>query len=116
MEYFVNDDIIEVRAHKNNHSIQIDTNTTIDYIQFTINSSTLIIDRHYIIQNITPNFTVEMCYYVLVDFIKYDNYSLVDNSCYYIFSGYYSEPYEQGDTICINLEVLKNTSDIGIFK
>ena len=86
MEYFVDDEIIGVRTHKNNNSIQIDTNTTIDYIQITINSSNLVIDRDYIIQHITPNFTVEMCYYVLVDFIKYDNYSLVDNSGYYIFS------------------------------
>ena len=61
----------------------------IQYITIAINCSKLIIDREFVIKHITPNFTLEMFYYVLMEFIKYDNYSLFDAQNYYTFSGYY---------------------------
>jgi hypothetical protein len=108
MEYFAKEDTIGVKSYKNNNSIeiQIDKDTKL-YIKITINGFMLVIDRDFIIENITPNFTLEMFYYVLLEFIKYDNYSLLDTQNYYTFSGYYQEPYEQGDIIYITFNVHK---------
>jgi hypothetical protein len=86
---------------KNNIQIEINKDKTI--IIMNINESQLIINRQFIINNITPNFTVEMFYYVLCEFIKYNNYKLEYINNHYIFNGYYHEPYEQGEIIHINL-------------
>ena len=86
---------------KNNIQIEINKDKTI--IIMNINESQLIINRQFIINNITPNFTVEMFYYVLCEFIKYNNYKLEYINNHYIFNGYYNEPYEQGEIIHINL-------------
>ena len=107
MEYFSTNDTIGIRTHKNNNIIQIELNKNNDIIIFNINESQLIIDREYIINNITPNFTVEMFYNVLILLLKYDNFKsqlLVENNTY-IFEGYYVEPYDQGDEIHIRLKI-----------
>ncbi len=105
MEYFSTIDTIGIRTIKDNNIIQIEFNKENNIIIFNINESQLIIDRQYIINNITPNFTVEMLYDVLVVLIKYDNFKsqlLVENNTY-IFKDYYLEPYEQGDEIHIKI-------------
>ncbi len=100
MEFFRINDIVGFRTIKNNIIIQIEMNKNI--INININENQLIIDRDYIINNITPNFSVEMLYYVLCEFFKSDrNYKLVFDNNYYIFEGYYYEPYEQGEEIHI---------------
>ena len=95
MEYLAIDNTIGVKCVKNNSiMVQTDKNT---YTCISINSSNFRMDRDFITKNITPNFSVEMFYYVLIEFIKYDNYKLIDTDGYYIFRGHYHEPYEQGD-------------------
>jgi hypothetical protein len=108
MEYFANEDTIGVKSNKNNNSIEIQTDKDIKlYIKITINGSNIVIDRDFIIKHITSNFTVEMFYYVLSEFIKYNNYGLIDTEDYYTFSGYYQEHYDQGDIIYINFNIYK---------
>jgi hypothetical protein len=108
MEYFANEDNIGIKSYKNDNSIEIITDKdTKLYVKITINSSNLVIDKDFIIEHITPNFTLEMFYYVLKEFIKYGNYNLIENEDYYKFSGYYQEPYEQGDNIYINFNIQK---------
>ena len=106
MEYFLTNETIGIRTHKNNNIIQIEFNKNNDIIIFNINESQLIIDRQYIINNITPNFTVEMLYNVFIVLIKYDNFNLIkDNNYIYNlwFIGCYHEPYDQGDEIYIKI-------------
>lgn len=106
MEYFAKEDTIGVKSYKNNNSIEIETDKdTKLYIKISINCFDILIDRNFIIEHITPNFTLKMFYYVLLEFIKYGNYSLVDTLGYYTFSGYYQEPYDQGDIIHITFNV-----------
>ena len=108
MQYFANEDTIGVRSYKNNNNIEIVTDKYMKlYIKITVNSSDIVMDRDFIIEHITPNFTLEMFYYVLREFIKYDNYKLIENEDYYTFDGYYFEPYEQGDIIHINFNIQK---------
>jgi hypothetical protein len=115
MEYFKTIDTVGIRTIKNNNIIQIELNKENDILSFAdggiiiinINESQLIIDREYIYNNITPNFTVEMLYYVLCNFIKYDNFNfelLVEESSY-ILEGCYHEPYDQGDEIFIRIKI-----------
>lgn len=83
--------------------ININDEKTIILIKINVdNIRSISIDREFIIKKITPNFTVEMFYYVLLEFIKYKTYKLIKKENYYIFEGYYYEPYEQGDEIYIN--------------
>jgi hypothetical protein len=83
--------------------IIINKEKTIIFIKINLDNIRCIsIDREFIIKKITPNFTVEMFYYVLLEFIKYKTYKLTKKENYYIFEGYYYEPYEQGDEIYIN--------------
>ena len=84
---------------ENNDFIKLLKETTI--IIININTSKLFINREFINNNITPNFTVEMFYYVLCELIKYNNYKLSESINNYIFEGYYNEPYDQGDEIHI---------------
>ncbi len=105
MEYFSTTETIGIRTITNNNIIQIEFNNINNIIILNINESELIINREYIINNISPNFTVEMFYNILLLLIKYDNYKfqlLVENNTY-LFEGYYFEPYDQGDEIHINL-------------
>jgi hypothetical protein len=88
-----------------NKNIQIEINKNKTFIIIKINESNLTINREYIINNITPNFSVEMLYYVLYGFIKYNNYILREDNNHYIFEGYYNEPYEQGDEIHVKIRV-----------
>ena len=107
MEYFTTIDTVGIRTYKKNNIIQIEINKDNDIIIININESQLIIDKEYIYNNITPNFTVEMLYNVLLLFIKYDNFKfelLVENSSY-IIEGCYHEPYDQGDEIHIKIKI-----------
>jgi hypothetical protein len=106
MEYFSIDNIIGVKCVKNNNSITIETDKD-THICISINSSNFKIDRDFITKHISPNFSVEMCYYVLIEFIKYDNYTLTDSDAYYMFRGHYHEHYTQGDIIDIALKIPK---------
>lgn len=106
MEYFLIDKNIGVRSYKNNHIIQIVINNEKTLITIYVNESKLVIDRQYIIDNITPNFTVEMLYYVLCNFLKYNNYILVEDRNSFIFESYYYEPYDQGDEIHIKIKII----------
>ena len=117
MEYFSIDDNIGVRSYKNNHIVQIEINSAQTLITIYVDELLLEIDRKYIVSNITPNFNVEMLYYVLSNFIKYDNYTLIENKNKdgYIFEGYYNEPYEQGDNIHINIEIRYKKINIIVF-
>jgi hypothetical protein len=107
MEYFSIQDKIGFRSYKNNHIVQVEINSEQTLIIIYVDELLLEIDRKYIVSNITPNFNVEMLYYVLSSFIKYDNYRLIENNSKdgYIFEGYYNEPYEQGDNIHIKIEI-----------
>ncbi len=84
---------------KNN--IQIDMNKEKNNIIIKINNNIKEINHDFIVTNITPNFSVEMFYYVMRGFIKYANYKLIKIDNDYIFEGYYIEPYDQGDEIHI---------------
>jgi hypothetical protein len=106
MEYFTTDNNIGVKCVKNNNIIKIQTNKD-TYVCISINSSNFKMDKDFIKAYITPNFSLEMLYYVLIDFIKYDNYNLKDTDDCYIFRGHYHEPYEQGDIINISLNIPK---------
>ena len=114
MEYFATFDTIGIRTIKDNNIIQIEFNKENDIIIINLRlinkkefNHRLIINRQYIINNITSNFTVEMLYNILVVLIKYDNFkfnlSVEHNS--YIFEGTYIEPYDQGDEIHIKIEI-----------
>jgi hypothetical protein len=83
--------------------ISINSEKTI--IIFKLYNNQIIIDRDFINKNISPNFTVELFYYILYEFRKYKNYKITKNENSYIFEGYYNEPYEQGDQIYIKLMV-----------
>lgn len=104
MEYYFIDNNIGVKSKKNDIFIKIEVNkNNFDFILMYLNENKIMIDRDFIKNNITPNFTVELLYYVLCEFIKYDNYKLIKNGSQYIFDGYYSEPYEQGEIIHIHI-------------
>jgi hypothetical protein len=102
MEYLRTNDTVGVK----NNNIQIEINNEYSFIIFKINESTLLINREFINNKISPNFSVEMFYYVLCNFIKYNNYKLNKDDTKYIFEGYYYEPYDQGDEIYIKLIIL----------
>ncbi len=74
-------------------------------ILIKINNRSISIDKQFINNNITPNFTVEMFYYVLLEFNKYNTYKLTKKEDYYVFEGYYYEPYDQGDEIHIKFNI-----------
>ncbi len=104
MEYFNTDNTCGFHISRDNYWIQteIDKNKTI--IILKINNNTLSINKEYINNKITPNFSVEMFYYVLCNLVKYNNYKLINSSDdNYIFEGYYVEHYEQSDMVHINL-------------
>ena len=101
MEHFATDITYGIRTLKNNNHIQLEVNNNKTIIILKINDSIKKINRDYIINNITPNISVEMLYYVLYEFLKYDNYKLIKDNSNYIFEGYYNEPYEQGEEIHI---------------
>ncbi len=106
MEFFTTNNTVGFRTIKNNNIIQIEINKNKDFITININENQLLIDRDYIITYITPNFSVEMLYYILCEFLKSDychNYKLIEDKNYYIFEGYYTEHFDQGETIYIKL-------------
>ncbi len=105
MEYFVTDNTNGVKSHKNKNIVQIEISKDKTIIYITINETNMIIDRDFIRNNITPNFSVELFYYVLCEFIKYDNYKLINNNNQFIFDGIYCEPYEQGDIIHVHFVI-----------
>jgi hypothetical protein len=83
--------------------MDISINSEKSSITFKIYNNELVIDRQFIYNKISQNFTVEMFYYVLCEFKKYNNYKITINDNNYIFEGYYNEPYDQGDQIYIKL-------------
>ena len=104
MEYFVTDNTNGFRFNRNNNNIQIEIDKNKTIIIIKINDNKLSINKDYIDNKITPNFSVEMFYYVLCYLIKYNNYKLINSyEGYYTLEGYYSDDYEQSDTIHINL-------------
>ncbi len=106
MEFFKTNETDGFRTIKNNNIIQIEMNKNTNIINININENQIIIDRDYINNNITPNFSVEMLYYVLCEFFKSDhNYKLFSVNNIYIFEGIYYEPYEQGDEIYIKIVI-----------
>ncbi len=100
MEYFTTINTIGVRSN----NIQVEINKEKTNIIININKSNLIINREFIIK-ISPNFSVELFYYILCGFLKYNNYKLIEVDNHYIFDGYYNEPYEQGEEIHINFTI-----------
>jgi hypothetical protein len=91
MEYFLTDNTYGFRSSKNNIQIEINNENTIIIVK--INNNIKEINRNFIINNITPNFSVEMFYHILYEFVKYNKYKLENNNNQYIFEGYYTEPY-----------------------
>jgi hypothetical protein len=87
--------------------VNINDDKTIILIKMSLDNDTrsISIDREFINNNITPNFTVEMFYYVLLEFNKYKTYKLTKKYNYYVFEGYYYEPYDQGDEIYITFKI-----------
>jgi hypothetical protein len=104
MEYLKTNDTVGIKTLKNNNIIQIEFDKN-NIIIISINKSKLVINKDYINNNITPNFTVEMLYYILYELIKYNNYNLIEDNNSYIFEGCYHEPYEQGDEIYIKIYI-----------
>jgi hypothetical protein len=105
MEHITLTNSFGIRHHKDEHfiEIQIDNNKT--NIDIKINDNIKNIDINYIHQFITPNFTVEMFYYVMYNFLKYNNFKLSYNQNYYTFEGYYTEHYEQSDIIHVKFDI-----------
>jgi hypothetical protein len=105
MDHFTTDTSVGIRINNDTHliEIQIDKNKT--NIHIKINDNIKHIDNNFINQYITPNFSVEMFYYVMYNFLKYNNFKLSYNQNYYTFEGYYTEHYEQSDIIHIKFDI-----------
>jgi hypothetical protein len=105
MDNFVTDSFTGVRIYKDTNLIQIEIDKNKTKIHIKINDNTKNIDRNFINEFITPNFSVEMFYYVMYNFLKYNNFKLFYNDNNYTFEGYYTEHYEQSDVIHVKFDV-----------
>ena len=105
IEYFTNNNLIGVRANKDDTLIEVTINNINTNIDIKISDNIKHIDKNFIDQFITPNFTVEMFYFVMCNFLKYGNYKLSYDNDNYTFEGYYTEHYEQSDIIHVKFDV-----------
>ncbi len=105
MDHFISDNFVGVSIYKDANFIQIQMDKNKTKIHIKINDNTKYIDRNFINQFITPNFSIEMFYYVMYNFLKYNNFKLSCNENNYTFEGYYTEHYEQSDVIHVKFDV-----------
>ena len=105
IEYFTTNNFVGIRSHKNDKLIEVSINDINTNINVKINKNFKDIDKNFINKHITPNFTVEMFYYVLNNFLKYNNYKISYDNNNYTFEGYYTEHYEQSDEIHVKFDV-----------
>jgi hypothetical protein len=105
MEHFTLANSFGIRRHKDEHYIEIQIDYNKVNINININDKSKQIDIHFIRNYVTQNFSVEMFYYVLYDFLKYNNFKLSSEDDHYTFEGYYTEHYEQSDIIHVKFDV-----------
>ncbi len=105
MDHFTTDTSVGVRINKDTHLVEIQIDKDKTNIDIKINDNLKHFDKNCIDQYISPNFSVEMFYYVLYNFLKYNNFKLSHNQNYYTIEGYYSDHYEQSDIIHIKFDI-----------
>ena len=105
IEHFNTESFFGFRTHNDDITFQIQSDTDKTSIEIKINNNIKNVDIIYIREVIAPNFSFDMFYYVMYNFLKYNNYKIDYKNGRYTFEGYYTEEYDQSDNVHIKFEV-----------